>query len=246
MKRSRFIGHWEGGRRQAPGARCQLAGGGCRVPGGGCGSSLVTRHFPYSALRTPHSALRTPRAAFTLIEVTLAAVVVGLGLLALVGLGRLALSSAREAEEDTRAALFADDIFATLRTASESLCATGAPSAWAAFWADFAAGRQPLPVLPSAASCFSNAFDSTVWGDGRICTNYLFARQENRGLTGAAEIPEWSTRCWLDVALTNAFAAPPGATNVARVTLHLVPGARGEMSESRTFYTHFAEHGSLP
>ena len=53
--------------------------------------------------------------AFTLVETALALLAIGLGLIALFGIGRLALESSREAENDRRCAMMADAIFETLR-----------------------------------------------------------------------------------------------------------------------------------
>jgi hypothetical protein len=39
---------------------------------------------------------------------------------------------------------------------------------------------------------------------------------------------------------------PTTGTNLVRITLHIVPGFTGAPGESRDFYTHFAEHGTLP
>ncbi len=181
---------------------------------------------------------------FTLIEVTLAAVVISMGLLALFGLGHFALRNARAAEDNTRAAMLADDVFASLRAVSEDLCASNNPAAWSAFWRDFADGKTNLPLQLSTAASFSNQFDNTVRGNGRICTNYLFSRPEIHG-AGLPPLPEWSARYWMDIALTNQMG-DAGETNLVRVTLHVVPGLSGEAGESRAFYTHFAEHGTLP
>ena len=169
-------------------------------------------------------------------------VVIGIGLLTLFGLGQLALHNAKAMEDDTRSAMLAEDIFASLRTVSENLCDSNNPAAWSGFWSDFADGQTPLPINLSVASSFSNQFDNTVWGDGRTCTNDLWSIPANRGVTNA--IPEWNARYWMDIALTNLPAASD--TNLVRVTLHIVPGFTGEPGEARSFYTHFTEHGTLP
>jgi Tfp pilus assembly protein PilV len=189
-------------------------------------------------MRTAHSE------GFTLIEVTLAAVVISMGLLALFGLGHFALRNAKAAEDNTRAALLADDVFASLRAVSENLCASNNPAAWTAFWTDFAAGSTNLPLQLSTAASFSNRSDNAVWGNGRVCTNNLFSRPEIHR-AGLTPLPEWSARYWMDIALTNQMAGA-GETNLVRVTLHVVPGLSGDPGESRAFYTHFAEHGTLP
>ena len=189
-----------------------------------------------------------PRSAFTLVEIALATLVLSLGLLTLFGLGRLAMENAARAENETRTALFADNIFSSLRSVSEDLCATGGPSAWAVFWTGFSNGTIPLPIPLPEATAFSNPknFSDQVWGNGSWCTNFFYARPDIHGPSTNAPISEWGVRFALEVELTNDFVAVPGTTNQARVTLHVAPGAYGTISESRTFFTLFTEHGTLP
>ena len=52
-------------------------------------------------------------AAFTLIETALALLAIGLGLMALFGLGRIGLQSSKESENDTRCAQMTDAVFET-------------------------------------------------------------------------------------------------------------------------------------
>ena len=198
---------------------------------------------PPSTVHPPPSKRNAFR-GFTLIEVTLAVVVIGMGLLAVFGLGQLALRNAKAMEDDTRSAMLAEDMFASLRTVSENLCASNSPSAWTQFWSDFAAGRTPLPLCLSTASSLRNQSDNNIWGNGNVCTNYLWSRPEIHGSV-LSSMPEWSARFWMNVALTNQLDAT-GGTNLVRVTLHIAPGFSGALGESRDFYTHFAEHGTLP
>ena len=59
-----------------------------------------------------------PRAGFTLIELALAALLVGVGLIALITLGRNSVRAAMEVEDELRTTALAEDLFATLRAAS--------------------------------------------------------------------------------------------------------------------------------
>lgn len=188
---------------------------------------------------------RNPRSAFTLVEIALATLALSLGLLAWFGLGRMAMENAASAENDTRAALFADNLFASLRSVSEDLCATGGPAPWASFWSGFASGSTPLPIPLPENLAFTNRFDPQVWGHGRWHTNFFYARPDLHG-PSTNTIPEWGVRFAIEVELTNDFAGVSANTNQARVTLHVAPGAYGPISESRTFFTLFVEHGTLP
>jgi len=56
---------------------------------------------------------------FTLVETVLALLAIGVGLVALFGLGRLGLEASRESDNDRRCAMMADAIFETLRAVNE-------------------------------------------------------------------------------------------------------------------------------
>jgi len=206
---------------------------------------LSTSHF-----RTPTSSLQptacslSPTSAFTLVEVALAALVISLGLLALVGLGRLAMQNAKDAEDDTRAAWLADDVFATLRATNDVLCAANDPGAWAAFWSSFTNNGASIVLTPAPG--FSNAFSNAILGNGQENTNVVCS-------CGTPAITEWSACFSLDTLLTNSYsaisvqdAALTHTPNELRVTLHVRPGAYHTNALPRTFYTHFTEHGALP
>ncbi len=202
------------------------------------------RHAPLP--RSGSNGIRNANSAgFTIIEVTLAAVVVSIGLLTLFGLGQLGLRNAKTMEDDTRTAMLAEDIFASLRTVSETLCASPDATAWATFWQSFADGSTnlPLPLLLSTATSFSNQCDNLVYAGGRICTNYLWSRADIHA--SGIQVPEWAARYWMDIALTNQ-PGTSGEFDLARVTLHIAPGITGPIAEERSFYTHFANHGTLP
>ncbi len=178
--------------------------------------------------------------AFTLIEVTLAVVVLSLGVLALFGLGQLALNNAKALEDDTRSAMLAEDVFASLRSVSEALCASNNPEFWAAYWTDFAAGTTYLPLKLAHTTCFSNQ-DNTI-SAGEEHTLQLVSRPETRGCNLA--MPEWSAR-W-SLRLSNISQTSPPVTNLFDVQLHIKPGLSGEPGTARTYYTHLSEHGTLP
>ena len=74
------------------------------------------------------------RAGFTLIELALAALLVGIGLVSLVALGRHAVRAALEVEDERRATALAEDLFATLRSASSTVYQEYGYDACLAFW----------------------------------------------------------------------------------------------------------------
>jgi len=237
--------------KKAEGKRLKAEGG-----RGRSGSDVAPRPLPLTAipLRDPSRPSRwmpplslQPSAfslsrGFTLVEVALATLVISLGLLALVGLGRLAAQNAKEAEDDTRAAWLADDIFATLRATNDVLNAANNPAAWAAFWGAFAANSSGGSVVMSPAPGFTNAYSNVIQGNAQECTYALVS-------CGSPAIKEWSARYSITISnacqnLTEAISST--INDEAQVTLHIRPGTSDPGAASRTFYTHFTEHGTLP
>ena len=74
------------------------------------------------------SAVRS--SGFTLVETVLALLAIGIGLVGLFGLGRLAMESSRETENDRRCAMMADAIFETLRTVNTVYINEARTNAW--------------------------------------------------------------------------------------------------------------------
>ena len=65
--------------------------------------------------KPPYQSPRAASTGFTLVETALALLAIGIGLVGLFGLGRIALESSRETENDRRCAVMADAVFETLR-----------------------------------------------------------------------------------------------------------------------------------
>ena len=182
---------------------------------------------------------RRRRAGYTLIEIAFASLIIGVAFLALIGLGRLAVQGAVDAENDTRSALLADDVFATLRGFSDTLCATGGPSAWASFWMAFT-NDVPVP-FQSATNIPAGYEDATtgeaplLYGDGTV--------------TRLAFVDEFGTRQWtaqIQITATayNAFDDGPATNvNLIAVTLHIWPNAFDRRERSRSFLTHIPYQG---
>ena len=80
-----------------------------------------------------------------LIELAIAAFVIGIGILALLGLAHVAERAAADAEAETRAALFADEVFITLRLYSDRYAQSTNQTEWVGFWTRVAAG-EALPL----------------------------------------------------------------------------------------------------
>lgn len=182
---------------------------------------------------------QSARAGFTLVELALTALVIGLGLLAVLGLGRLGLQAAAESENDARCALLANDILATLRTASDDVCRTGGPSAFATFWTDFLDGNQlvSFPAAGSPAMTNSLVQEDFIRGDGSA-SRILIAAQTPDLSGGASSIDEWSARLYVNVELESTLSARISEPNMVRLSLNIRPDAFGTRGTVRTFYTH--------
>jgi len=77
------------------------------------------------------------RAGFTLMEVAIAVAVVVIGVMSLFALISGGLNSSAKAIADTRAAMFANDVFSGLRARSLDISEEGVTNAWEQFWYDF-------------------------------------------------------------------------------------------------------------
>lgn len=103
-------------------------------------------------LKTSH-----PRAAFTLIETALALLAIGLGLLTIFGLGRMAQQNTRASLNDQRCELFANSIFETLRESNAyfvELARTNIENrAWIDYWQEAIENDTiEMPALPGVAT----------------------------------------------------------------------------------------------
>jgi hypothetical protein len=192
---------------------------------------------------------RRRRAGYTLIEIAFASLIIGVAFLALIVLGRLAVQGAVDAENDTRSALLADDVFATLRGFSDTLCATGGPSAWASFWMAFTNG-VPVPFqtatgLPAEYLALDAPMgdDPLLFGDGTVTRLGFF----DESLT-----PQWTAQIQITATALNAlyvdaesecFTGPATNVNLVTVTLHIWPNAFDRRERSRSFLTFIPYQG---
>jgi len=213
-----------------------------------CNQARLSVQSIMSRMSRPHS----HRAGYTLIEIAFASFIIGVAFLALVGLGRLAVQGAVDAENDTRSALLAEDVFATLRSVSDSLCATGGPAAWASFWLTFTeTNGVPVPFqtatnIPAGYVdvASSTGYDTpSLYGDGTI-TRLAFV--DTRG------IRQWSAQLQITATARNALYADAeheyatGAephVNVVSLTLHVWPNAYDRHERSRSFLTYISYQG---
>jgi type II secretory pathway pseudopilin PulG len=206
---------------------------------------MIEKKSTLSILSRP----RSRRAGYTLIEIAFASLIIGVAFLALIGLGRLAVQGAVDAENDTRSALLADDVFATLRGFSDTLCATGGPSAWASFWMAFTETNGVSVPFQTATNIPARYEDATtgdaplLYGDGTVT---------RLGFVDAVGTPQWTAQIQITATAYNAlyvdaesecFTGPATNVNLVAVTLHIWPNAFDRRERSRSFLTHIPYQG---
>lgn len=191
---------------------------------------------------------RRRRAGYTLIEIAFASLIIGVAFLALIGLGRLAVQGAVDAENDTRSALLADDVFATLRGFSDTLCATGGPSAWASFWMAFT-NDVPVPFqtatnIPAGYVDVATTGDAPLlYGDGTVTRLAFVDEFGTRQWTAQIQITATAYNAFYVDAESEYVTGPATNVNLIAVTLHIWPNAFDRRERSRSFLTHIPYQG---
>ena len=190
---------------------------------------------------------RRHRAGYSLIEIALASFIIGVAFLALIGLGRLAVQGAVDAENDTRSALLADDVFATLRGFSDTLCATGGPSAWASFWMAFTATNGvsiPFQTATNIPAGYVTLPESpSLFGDGTVTRLAFVDVVGTRQWTAQIQITATATNALHMGAAYDYVTGPATNVNLVTVTLHIWPNAFDRRERSRSFLTFIPYQG---
>lgn len=195
---------------------------------------------------------------FMLIELAVAALVIAIGVLALLSVAHVGERAAADSENETRAALFADEVFTTMRLYSDQVSATTNRQGWLDFWREFVEGTRPLPVantligLETAAELEASDTPCII-GDSQVHTNRWYPG----ALTSTAhddEPPDFAVQYKLSIQYRPEHGEPawfdPADTNttpsILWATLHVWNGAFRSHPEPFTFYTHFSDAGGLP
>lgn len=100
---------------------------------------------------------RKQRSGFSLIEISLALLVIGVGLVSVIGLFPAGLNQARGATDETQAALFADEVFEGYQ-------------AWFAAFPDDWSSASSVLLPPSVYTVYMDSVGDEVKGDGTIRT----------------------------------------------------------------------------
>ena len=172
---------------------------------------------------------------FSILEATLAVVVVAAGVLSVFLLFSAGLDLGAPAVGDTTCAMFADSVLNGLRAESDRAAEEGR---WLAFWEDFRYGSTNIPVAVQDA--WEGA--PVIWASC-LCTNDPLAYPfHSLGAGESVIIPPLRYRIIVEL------EDPLGyITNRANVTLKVWPGDRGEArdNDALILYTEFRDNGTL-
>ena len=192
-----------------------------------------------SSLPSPLRPLSGRNRAFTLIETALAMLAIGLGLLAIFGLGRLGLQAAKETEYDQRCAMMADAIFETLRDYNarfvEEARTNNAPNhVWQDFWTRHNELKIPFP--PIAGMSISPNIPLLFTGPDSFAATF---DKDNLSLT------DWNPLYSLS-GYFSTISPISGLYNGLLITLTIHPDGYTYSSDQRVFHTFLANPGGLP
>ena len=182
---------------------------------------------------------KTRSRAFTLIETALAMLAIGLGLLALFGLGRLGLQATKESENDARCALMADAVFETLRDYNARFVENARTNALSATWIqqwDLAYGTpKQIPFPPVANMSASENLYLMFAPESTLAP--AFDRD-------ALSLSDWNPRYQLF--RQNKYASPvAGNVNLLQFTLLIYPDGDTYSSDPRIYHTTLTNTGGL-
>ena len=210
--------------------------------------ALSIHHATPDAQLAPLTSQReTTRGGFTLIETALALLAIGMGLLAIFGLGRIGLQSTKESENDTRCVQLADAVFETLREYNTRYVAYAQSNhienAWAMLWDQTITQVDSIP-FPPVANMSTNA---NLWL--QIDTSAVISMDNSvRAFNkDAISLTDWNPRYQLIMAPPpGAFSPIAGGYNLLFVMLYIYPDGDTYSSDYRTFQTTLTNPGGLP
>lgn len=211
---------------------------------------------------------RERRAGFTLVEVALAVVVVAIGVTAAFALIAAGLAASAKAVAETRASIFADNVFNALRSSSAAACNEGilydeypmSAGYFESFWEDFldsdggqvsvAAGPAwPVgvsfpggPWAPPTTNFMQVTLDSDI--HTLVFTNVSLRTGEETAFVNHAIRYQGVVE---ESVIAGSWASDGDWTNKMKVILNVWEGEYGsdEVDDALVFYTEFINHGKL-
>ena len=210
---------------------------------------------------------------FTLVETVLALLAIGIGLVGLFGLGRLAMESSREAENDRRCARMADTIFETLRTVNtiyineartNGFNNNPASDVWNILWDQGKQGQRPqLPeTLPNMLWHPDDGYLLFPHIAGMTTNEIPLLYNEDSSSPTRAYHPDhislanWNPLYQLFIGYLDKYYYPfndemrigspiTDANNILKVTLYIYPDGLSSSSDVRIFTTTLSNSGGM-
>jgi hypothetical protein len=188
--------------------------------------------------------MKRTRSGFTLIETALALLAIGLGLLAIFGLGRIGLQNVKESENDTHCVQMADAIFQTLREVNtrfvDQARTNTLSNSWLQQWVTAVDTPKQMPFPPVANMSTSDKL-------------FLTFKLNNDAETSSAaydpdalSLSDWNPRYNLYFGTQHAESHVAGGPNFLAVTLVIYPDGETSSSDPRIFHTTLSNPGGLP
>lgn len=173
---------------------------------------------------------------FSIVEATLAVVVVAAGVLSIFMLFSAGLDLGAPSVADTTCAMFADSVLNGLRAESDKAALEGR---WLEFWEDFRDGYTNIPVAAYPMWEIGPVITGSI-----LCTN-IYMAHPFRSAVPAAGLESHAVRYRITVELERAQLID--YTNRADITLKVWPGATGPATDNAAliFYTEFRDNGTL-
>ena len=194
------------------------------------------RHANFRTLELPN--FRTSSRGFTLIETALAMLAIGLGLLAIFGLGRLSLQAAKETEHDQRCAMMADAVFETLRDYNarfvDEARTNAVTDSWGGLWRETIDDKIKIP-FPLIAGISTSPSEIYLYFN-RLA---LAFDKDNLSLT------DWNPLYSLS-GYFSTISPISGLDNGLLITLTIYPDGYTYTSDQRVFSTTLTNPGGLP
>ena len=209
---------------------------------------------------------------FTLVETALALLAIGIGLVGLFGLGRLALESSRESENDRRCAALADAVFETLRAVNTVFIDEARtngfnynPSSglWSMLWAQGQQGQRPqLPETLPGTLWHSDGYLQFPPVAGMTTNEIPLLYNEDSSDPTRAYHPEhislanWNPLYQLFIVDLDKYyyllngevriGSPiTEANNILQVVLYIYPDGKTAASDLRVFTTSLSNSGGM-
>jgi len=201
------------------------------------------------------------------VETALALLAIGVGLVALFGLGRVALESSREAENDRRCAVMADAVFETLRAVNAVYIdeartnAYQLPLLWNELWNEQVQLQKPPPALwgtfkgeegeegwallfPPVAGMCTNNIPLIYWKEGVNWAKMDLASAYHRYNISLAN---WNPLYHLNIHDLTDYrpSSVTGTHNAKQVTLIIYPDGNVGSSDPRIFTTILSNTGGM-